>query len=74
MEASWPASLRRRVVSALHKSAVGGNVKAAALLFGYTYGTPRQVVEHEGEIEVKIVKVPPKLTLEEWLSEQSKSE
>lgn len=51
MSESFPMEDRHRVVRALYFKAEEGDSKAAALLFAYTYGKPKESVEHSGEIK-----------------------
>lgn len=64
----WGLEKRERVIDALHRKAQAGNEKAAALLLAYAYGKPKETLEHAGEIEHthKVVRVPPKVSKEEW--------
>lgn len=74
MSDAWPDEQRRAVIAKLHAKALRGDVKAAQLLLNYAYGTPKQTVEHEGELFINVVKIPPKLTPEEWQEQLQKSE
>lgn len=46
---SWPMPNRVKVIQQLHKSAMKGNDRAAALLLAYVYGKPTEKHEHSGE-------------------------
>lgn len=67
MDNHWPVEDRVKVVRSLHTQAVSGNYRAAQILLAYAYGTPRQVVEHAGGAEVVVVRVPDKISADEWL-------
>lgn len=42
LDSVWPIADRRAVISVLHKRAMDGNEKAAALLLAYAYGKPTE--------------------------------
>lgn len=46
MNRGWPRKDRVQVVRTLHARAMAGDVAAAALLLAYSYGKPRQQLEH----------------------------
>lgn len=49
MDRVWGLEKREQVINALHRKAKAGNERAAALLLAYTYGKPKDIVEHGGK-------------------------
>lgn len=70
LESSFTLEDRRAVIENLAKIAKSDEFKAAvaaaSLLLGYAYGKPKESVEISGELEHKVVRVPPKVNQEEW--------
>jgi hypothetical protein len=49
LEKAWPMPQRVKVLNAMYKQALKGNVQAASLLLAYGYGKPAEKHEHGGE-------------------------
>lgn len=68
---------RKKLIKALVKAALRSpmiDMDAAKLLLAYTFGKPKETVQHQGEIMATIVRVPVKQTQEEWEQSQSNKE
>jgi hypothetical protein len=48
LQEGWPREDRLACIQALAGKASGGDVKAAALLLGYSYGKPKEPIEVSG--------------------------
>jgi hypothetical protein len=61
LDTSWPFKERQALIRNLHALAMTGDLEAAKILLGYTYGRPRAQVELSGpdggpmEVDVSVV-------------------
>lgn len=65
---------RKKLIKGLVKTALRFpmiDMDAAKLLLAYTFGKPKETVQHQGEFTAKFVRLPQKQTQEEWEQSQS---
>ena len=51
----WTKASRQKCIESLTVKAENGDMEATKLLLAYTFGKPRETVEHSGAVEIKIV-------------------
>lgn len=73
LDKCWTKADREACIKTLAKDAKAGDKEAVKILMAYTFGKPKESVEIKGEIEHKVIKIPAKMTLDEWQQQTPKA-